>query len=206
MSRDIKIHETAEVSPQAAIGAGTKIWQHTQIREGSKLGENCILGKGVYIDAGVQIGNNVKIQNGVSIYQGVTLGDGVFCGPHCVFTNDLYPRAVNPDGTLQDATDWEEVATKVLEGASIGANATIVCGVTIGAWAMIGAGSVVTRDVPPHGLVYGNPAKLVGFVCRCGGKLEPGKISEDASTEAQPMKCQKCGAQHQIPRADYALR
>ena len=169
---NVKIHPTADVSPEAEIGSGTMIWHHAQIREGARLGSNCVVSKGVYIDAGVVIGNNVKVQNYVSIYHGVTIEDGVFCGPHCVFTNDKAPRAVNPDGSLKAADDWVLSKTLVRQGASIGANATIVCGVTIGRWAMIGSGSVVTRDVPDHGLVWGNPARLHGFVCPCGARQE----------------------------------
>ena len=165
------IHPTAEVSSKAKIGKGTKIWHFCQVREDAIIGRNCILSKGVYIDAGVHIGNNVKIQNGISVYHGVTLEDGVFCGPHCVFTNDLHPRSINPDGTIKNADDWVLSPTLIKYGASVGAHATIVCGVTIGKWAMIGAGSVVTRDVPDYGLVYGNPAKLHGYVCACEKNL-----------------------------------
>jgi UDP-2-acetamido-3-amino-2,3-dideoxy-glucuronate N-acetyltransferase len=195
-------HDSADVSPGAQIGEGTKIWQHTQVREDVVIGRNCILGKAVYIDSGVRMGDNVKIQNGVSVYRGVTLGNGVFCGPHCVFTNDLHPRAINPDGTLQSAADWLEVPTTVLDGASIGANATIVCGVTIGPWAMIGAGAVVTRDVPAHGLAFGNPARLAGFVCACGVKLEPAEGAHEA--DEVRMRCPKCGSRIRIPQSDYA--
>ena len=137
---------------------------------------------------GVAIGDNCKIQNGVSIYQGVTLEDGVFCGPHCVFTNDLRPRAINPDGTIQSSADWEVAETYVRQGVSIGANSVIVCGVEIGSWAMIGAGSVVTKDVPEHGLVYGNPARLRGFVCRCG--VAAGSPLKNGETVT--LKCTEC--------------
>jgi len=143
MDQKFFAHATADVSPQADIGEGTKIWQHCQVREGAVIGRNCILSKGVYIDTGVRIGNNVKIQNGISVYHGVTLQDGVFCGPHCVFTNDRQPRSINPDGSLKSADDWVVSETLVKTGASIGAHATIVCGTTIGRWAMIGAGAVV---------------------------------------------------------------
>jgi acetyltransferase-like isoleucine patch superfamily enzyme len=171
MVEKIFIHETADVSSQAKIGEGTKIWQHCQVRELAEIGKNCILSKGVYIDAGVKIGNNVKIQNGISVYHGVTLEDGVFCGPHCVFTNDKRPRSINPDGSLKTGEDWQLSETLVKKGASIGAHATMVCGVTIGEWAMIGAGAVVTKSVPDYGLVIGNPAKLIGFVFPCGERL-----------------------------------
>ena len=196
-------HSTADVSPQAIIGEGTKIWQHCQVREGAVLGHNCILSKGVYIDADVHIGNNVKIQNGISVYHGVTLEDGVFCGPHCVFTNDRQPRAINADGTLKRADDWTVSETLVRTGASIGAHATIVCGVVIGRWAMIGAGAVVTHDIPDYGLVYGNPARLHGFVCPCGNKLTESRSGE-SSAEGVRMSCSQCHALITIPRAVYA--
>ena len=194
-------HGTADVSPKATIGAGTKIWQHCQVREGAELGQNCILSKGVYIDGGVRIGSQVKIQNGISVYHGVTLEDGVFCGPHCVFTNDRQPRAINPDGSLKSTSDWQVSETLVKMGASIGAHATIVCGVTVGRWAMIGAGAVVTRDVPDYGLVYGNPARLHGFVCPCGEKLPPG--GETAAGEVL-LRCPHCQARVAIPTGVYA--
>jgi UDP-2-acetamido-3-amino-2,3-dideoxy-glucuronate N-acetyltransferase len=209
MERTFFIHPTADVSPQAVIGGGTKIWQHCQVREGVVIGCACILSKGVYIDSGVHIGDNVKIQNGVSVYHGVTLENGVFCGPHCVFTNDKQPRAINPNGLLKSADDWAVSETLVRVGASIGAHATIVCGVTIGRWAMIGAGAVVTRDVPDHGLVYGNPARLRGFVCPCGEKMTAVRVEGRMSNEAHGsdgvlMICPKCKSEILISQADYA--
>jgi acetyltransferase-like isoleucine patch superfamily enzyme len=186
---NVRIHSTADLSEQAEIGEGTSIWHQSQVREGVKIGRNCILSKGVYVDGDVTLGDNVKVQNYVSIYHGVTLEDGVFCGPHCVFTNDKRPRAINADGTLKAADDWELGETLVKKGAAIGANAVIVCGVTVGAWAMIGAGSVVTRDVPDHGLVYGNPARLAGFVCPCGTRLE----AEETREDTMKAGCPDCG-------------
>lgn len=167
----IYIHPTAEVSPQATVGAGTRIWRQVQVREHARIGENCIIGKGVYIDTHVQIGSCVKIQNHASIFEGVTLEDGVFIGPHACFTNDLIPRAITPDGKLKTADDWQITPTIVKYGASIGASSVILCGVTIGTFALIGAGSMVTHDVPPHALVFGNPARLHGYVCRCARRL-----------------------------------
>ncbi len=166
-------HPTAIVETDE-IGEGTRIWHFVHIREGAKIGRNCNIGKGVYIDKDVEIGNNVKIQNFVSIYKGVRIEDDVFIGPSVTFTNDLYPRAFI----------WSEeriIPTVVKRGASIGANSTIICGVTIGEYAMVGAGSVVTRDVPPFGLVYGVPARLRGFVCYCGKKLE--KVVEEGERD-----------------------
>ena len=153
-------HPTAEIDTGAEIGEGTRLWHHVHVRSGARIGRDCTIGKNVYVDAGVSIGDRVKIQNNVSVYQGVTVADDVFLGPSCVFTNDLLPRAAAPE--------WHITPTTVETGASVGANATIVCGTTIGAWAMVAAGSVVTRDVAPHQLVLGNPARHHGWVCRCG--------------------------------------
>src|SRR5947209_14293879 len=165
------VHPTAEVSSEAQVGAGTRIWRQAHIREHAHIGESCNIGKGVYIDARVYIGSCVKIQNHVSIFEGVTLEDGVFVGPHVCFTNDLAPRAITPDGKLKSADEWEITPTLVKYGASIGAGAVIVCGITIGEFALVGAGSVVTRDVPAHALVFGNPARQHGYVCRCAHRL-----------------------------------
>ena len=162
----VYIHATAEVSAQAAIGPGTKIWNQAQVRENAKIGEACIIGKNVYVDEGVYIGNRVKIQNNVNIYHGVTIEDDVFLGPSMTFTNDRFPRAFNQE--------WTVVPTRVKKGASIGANVTIRCGITIGEYAMAGAGSVVTHDVPAYALVAGNPARQIGWVCRCGGPIRNG--------------------------------
>jgi len=195
----VRIHPTAEVSPQAEIGAGTQIWHHAQVREGARLGVNCILGKGVYVDTGVRLGDNVKIQNYVSLFHGVTLEDGVFVGPHVCFTNDLQPRAIKPDGSLKDADDWALCSTLVRRGASLGANSTIRCGVTIGAWALVGAGSVVTQDVPAYGLLWGNPARLRGFVCPCGERLALRARQADNVS----MQCPACGSTIEIPLEDW---
>ena len=160
----IFIHNTANVSSEANIGSGTKIWINSQIREYSIIGENCNIGKDTYIDEHVVIGNRVKIQNGVSVYNGVTIEDDVFIGPNVTFTNDRVPRSFN--------SAWQISKTIIKKGASIGANATLICGITIGEYAMIGAGSVITKNIEPHGLVIGNPGKLVGYVCKCGNKLD----------------------------------
>ncbi len=168
------IHPSAEVADGVVIGENTKIWHLVQIRPNVHIGSECIFGRGVYVDAHVKIGNRVKVQNYVSIYEGVTIEDGVFVGPHVVFTNDMYPRAVNPDGSLKSPTDWTISYTLIREGASLGANSTIVCGITVGRWALVGAGSVVTKDVPDYGLVVGNPARLIGYVCKCGQRIPEG--------------------------------
>ena len=185
----IRIHPTADVSADAKIGEGTSIWHQCQIRPHAVIGCNCNLGKGVYVDADVNIGDNVKVQNYVSIYHGVTIENGVFVGPHVCFTNDMRPRAINPDGALKSADDWIVSKTLVRRGASLGANSTIRCGITIGEWAMVGSGSVVTRDVPDYGLVYGNPAGLHGFVCPCGAKL----VKESQQGDSSVAVCPECG-------------
>ena len=175
-------HPTAIVESQD-IGEGTKIWHFAHIRCGAKIGDSCNIGKSVYIDIGAEIGNNVKIQNFVSVYKGVAIEDDVFVGPSATFTNDLYPRAFV----------WNEErvsATRICRGASIGANATIVCGITVGEYAMIGAGSVVAEDVPPFGLVLGNPGRLRGYVCRCGRSLDVSRKDNEGKTI---YICKSCG-------------
>lgn len=171
MSADFFVHPSSAVHESAKIGAKSQIWMGCQIRDRAVLGKNCILGKSVYIDSGVSIGNNVKIQNNVSVFHGVEIEDGVFVGPHVCFTNDKLPRAINPDGTLKAASDWTVTPTLVKMGAALGANSTLICGITVGKWALVGSGSVVTKDVPDHGLVVGNPARLIGYACACGKRL-----------------------------------
>jgi UDP-2-acetamido-3-amino-2,3-dideoxy-glucuronate N-acetyltransferase len=167
------IHPTADVSPEARIGRGTRIWHEAQVCAGAVVGADCNIGKGVYIGPGVVVGQRVKIQNRASLYPELTVDDGVFIGPHVVFTNDRYPRSITPEGRLLTDADWEPGVTLVRHGASIGAGAVIICGLTIGRWALVGAGALVTHDVPDHGLVMGVPARLVGYVCECARRLEP---------------------------------
>ncbi len=160
------------------IGAGTKIWHLVHLRAGAVVGADCVLGKNVFVDAGAVVGDRVKIQNNVSVYAGVTLEDEVFVGPSAVFTNDMFPRAQNPS--------WQIVPTLVRRGASIGANATIVCGTTVGEFATVGAGSVVTRDVANHEIVVGNPARHLGWVCECG------RVSSRAADPPDDFTCEEC--------------
>lgn len=175
----IKVHDTAEVHPSSQIGEGTQIWHQVQVMQNTEIGHNCNLGKSVFIDATVKIGNRVKIQNGVSVFKGVTVEDDCFLGPHMVFTNDLTPRSFNHD--------FKITKTHLKKGASVGANATLVCGVTLGEYCMVGAGSVVTKDVAPYELVLGNPARVVGQVCKCGKRA-----NLSISVSDFPPKCVQC--------------
>ena len=179
MSKDYFVHESSYVDDGAAIGRGTKIWHFCHIQSGAVIGESCSLGQNVNISGNVRIGKGVKIQNNVSVYEGVTLEDYVFCGPSCVFTNDLTPRAQYPKGRA----GYKK--TVVRNNATIGANATIVCGHELGEYCTIAAGAVVTRDVPPHALMAGVPAKQTGWVCECGQVLD------------KELRCPDCGRKYE---------
>ena len=188
-------HPTAEISPEARIGEDCKVWRQAHIRENAELGPGCIIGAGVYVGEGVHLGRNCKVQNNALLYEGVELEDGVFVGPQVCFTNDFLPRAVNPDLSLKSAEDWHLGSTRVREGASVGAQSVVVTGITIGKWALVGAGSVVTRDVPDHGLVYGQPARLRGWVCYCARRLE---------VRGDNGWCAACERSIQLPVASHA--
>jgi len=190
------IHPTADVSPEAQIGPGTRIWHQAQVREGAVIGADCILAKGVYVDWDVRVGDRVKVQNYASIYRGATIEDGVFIGPYACLTNDRFPRAVTPQGDLKGEEDWHAGEVLVREGASLGAGAVVLPGVEIGRWALVGAGAVVTQSVPDHGLVVGNPARLVGILCRCGRPVEPGRPSPDATRVS--VRCPSCGTDLEV--------
>ena len=186
---DARIHPSAEVSPEALLGSGTSVWNQAQVRERARIGSDCVIGKNVYVDVDVVIGDGVKVQNNVSLFHGVTVEDGVFIGPHVCFTNDRLPRAINPDGSVKADADWEVSPTLVRRGAALGANSTILPGITIGRWAMVGSGSVVTRDVADHELVAGNPARRMGSACACG---EPLRDGADGAPFNGP--CPRCAA------------
>lgn len=174
------MHESSYVDEPSSIGKGTKIWHFSHVMSGCVIGENCNLGQNVVISPGVNIGNGVKIQNNVSVYTGVICEDGVFLGPSCVFTN-----VINPRSFIERKSEYKE--TLIKKGASIGANVTIVCGNSIGKYALIGAGAVVTKDVPDYALVVGNPGKIIGYVCECGERLHfSGKKAD----------CSKCNKQY----------
>jgi UDP-2-acetamido-3-amino-2,3-dideoxy-glucuronate N-acetyltransferase len=189
----VRIADTAIVESGVELGDGTQVWHHVQVRRGARLGRNCIVGKGAFIDADVVVGDNVKIQNEVLLYHGAEIEDGVFLGPGVILTNDKVPRAINPDGSLKAADDWTVGRILIRRGASVGAGATIVTGVTVGRFAMVAAGAVVTRDVPDHGLVLGVPARLVAHVCACGARL----VADGAL-----WRCPACDATFDLPPLD----
>lgn len=166
-----RIHSSADVDPSAKVGERTIVWHLAQLREEVQVGADCIVGRGAYLGPGVVVGDRCKIQNHALVYEPAVLANGVFVGPAVVFTNDLNPRAVTPDGQLKSADDWDCVGVTVEEGASIGARAVCIAPVRIGAWAMVAAGSVVTRDVPPFALVAGVPARQIGWVDRSGHRV-----------------------------------
>lgn len=184
------VHESAYVDEGARIGRGTRIWHFSHVMGDSEIGERCILGQNVFVARHVRIGHNVKIQNNVSVYEGVILEDDVFCGPSCVFTNVKTPRSGFPRNTSSDY-----LTTRIKRGATIGANATIVCGVTVGEWAFVAAGAVVTKDVPPHALVAGVPARRIGWACECGVPLH---------LDGSEATCSSCGRQY--AEVDGSLR
>ena len=167
------IDPQALVADSATIGEGTKVWGLAQVREDAVLGRDCIVGRGAYVGTGVQVGDRVKIQNLALVYEPARLEDGVFIGPAVVLTNDEFPRSVSPDGTAKSASDWTAVGVTIRQGASIGARSVCVAPVTIGRWAMVGAGSTVTRDVPDYALVVGSPARRIGWVGPAGRRLQP---------------------------------
>ena len=180
MADGVRIHPTAIVEDGAVIGPGTSVWHHAHVRSGATLGADCVLGKNVYVDIHAVVGDRCKLQNNVCVYDGVTIGDDVFVGPSATFTNDLVPRAFN--------VDWTITRTAVGSGSSIGANATIVCGTSLGDYCMVAAGATVTRDVADHQLVAGTPARHLGWVCRCGQV-----VSREVERPADPV-CPVCAA------------
>jgi UDP-2-acetamido-3-amino-2,3-dideoxy-glucuronate N-acetyltransferase len=194
---DVTIHPSADVAASAKIGSRTRIWHQAQVREGAIIGQECILGKGSYIDTGVRVGDLCKIQNGAQVFHGFDLEDGVFIGPGAILLNDRYPRAINIDGSLKTDADWTISRGIIRRGASIGGGAVLLPGVEVGAFAVVGSGAVVTRDVPARGVVVGNPARLRGFACACGRPLLEGSAA-DASVR---FRCAACGAWTEIPAA-----
>ncbi|MBI3741883.1 MAG: N-acetyltransferase [Chloroflexi bacterium] len=179
------IHPTAEVSADAIIGENTRIWHNAQVRERVRIGKNCIIGKGVYVDFDVTLGDNVKVQNYASLYHPAVIEDGVFVGPYVCLTNDKNPRAITPDGKIKREGDWQVGQIVIRYGAALGTGSIILSNVKVGKWSLVAAGAVVTRDVPDHALVIGNPARLAGYVCKQAHRMS--KIN------ASHWKCSKCG-------------
>ncbi|MGW2819690.1 acyltransferase [Streptomyces sp. NPDC001443] len=186
-----RVQPSAQVDESAEIGAGSSVWDLAQIRDGARLGEGCVIGRGAYVGSGVHMGDNCKLQNYALVYEPAELGDGVFIGPAVVLTNDHNPRSVDPEGKQKRGGDWEAVGVKIADGASIGARAVCVAPITIGRWAMIAAGAVVTKDVPDFALVVGVPARQVGWVGRAGVKLV------GHATEAGLWECPQTGARYE---------
>lgn len=185
-------HPTACIDEGSSIGTGTRIWHFCHISSGARIGRDCSLGQNVYVGGRAIIGDRVKIQNNVSIYDGVVLEDEVFCGPSCVFTNVKVPRSAFPRNRPEDYG-----LTTVRRGASLGANSTIVCGVTVGSWAFVGAGAVVTRDVPPYALVAGVPARRIGWACECGLRI---------AVTGEVGRCGECGRNYRIAAGEQLVR
>lgn len=193
------IHPTANVSTEANIGDNSRVWENVQIRERASIGDNCIIGKGSYIDFEVKIGSQCKLQNGVFVYHGATLEDGVFLGPGVMLLNDKNPRAINSDGTLKSAEDWQVSPTHIGYGAGIGGGAVILPNVSVGKWSIVGSGSVVSRSIPDYGLAYGNPARLYGFVCPCGKRATPSQQNQTVIT----FHCSSCQQTFTVPVEVY---
>ena len=183
MNRNYFVHESSYIDDNVDIGSGTRVWHFSHIQSGARLGKNCSLGQNVNIGSNVVVGDFVKIQNNVSIYEGVILEDYVFCGPSMVFTNILNPRSEFP----QRGSEYYR-KTLIRKGATLGANSTVVCGVTVGRYAFVGAGAVVTKDIPDYALVLGVPARVTGWMCACGTRLELSVIPESLES----ARCNKC--------------
>jgi len=190
-----RVHASAELEADVTVGPRTSVWNRAVLRAGASLGAECIIGRDAFIDEGVRLGDRVKVQNGALVYHGVTVGNGVFIGPGAILTNDRYPRAVTATGELARADDWTVSPIDLADGCSIGAGAVVVAGVRVGRFATVGAGAVVTRDVPDYALVAGNPARRLGWVCACGARLtDPtgARAAPDSSNDAA-LVCKRCG-------------
>jgi UDP-2-acetamido-3-amino-2,3-dideoxy-glucuronate N-acetyltransferase len=190
-----RVHASAELEAGVSVGARTSVWNRAVLRTGATLGAECVIGRDVFIDEGVRLGDRVKVQNGALVYHGVTVGNGVFIGPGAILTNDRYPRAITATGELARGDDWTVSPIDLLDGCSIGAGAVVVAGTTIGRFATVGAGAVVTRDVPDYALVAGNPARRLGWVCACGTRLTDGSGADAAAVPAPSavLRCRRCG-------------
>jgi UDP-2-acetamido-3-amino-2,3-dideoxy-glucuronate N-acetyltransferase len=193
-----RVHPTADLEPDVSIGPRTSIWNRAQVRRGARIGAECIVGRDAFIDEGVIVGDRVKIQNAALVYHGVTVEDGVFIGPNAILTNDRFPRSITADGELARTDDWIVSPIHLRTGASIGAGAVVVAGNDVGRFATVGAGAVVTRTVPDHALVAGNPARRIGWVCACGQRLVGAAGATLGREAAGPATCSRCGARYEI--------
>lgn len=192
-----RIHPTADLEAGVSVGTGTSVWNRAQVRSGARIGRDGVIGRDAFIDEGVTLGDRVKVQNGALIYHGVTIADGVFIGPGAILTNDRRPRALNAAGELARAADWTVSPIMIAVGASIGAGAIVVAGCDVGPFAMVGAGSVVTHDVPGHAIVAGNPARRIGWACVCGSRLtdstgEPAPARHEGEATDLELACPAC--------------
>jgi acetyltransferase-like isoleucine patch superfamily enzyme len=188
----VRVAATADLEPNVRVGRGTTIWNRAQVRTGATIGADCVIARDVYIDTGVSIGDRVKIENAALVYHGATVEDGVFIGPGAILTNDRYPRAITTTGDLAGADDWTVSPITLREGCSVGAGAVVVAGADVGRYAMVGAGAVVTKSVPNHALVAGNPARRIGWVCACGERLV------DANGEPVPAEPDRYAAHTEL--------
>jgi acetyltransferase-like isoleucine patch superfamily enzyme len=190
-----RVHASADLESDVSVGPRTSIWNRAVLRNGASVGAECIIGRDAFIDEGVRLGDRVKVQNGALVYHGVTVGNGVFIGPGAILTNDRYPRAVTATGELARGDDWTVSPIELRDGCSIGAGAVVVAGTTIGRFATVGAGAIVTRDVPDFALVAGNPARRLGWVCACGSRLTDATGANAAPNPSTgvPLICPQCG-------------
>ena len=198
-----RVHASVDVEEGVSIGPRTSVWHRAVLRNGASLGAECIIGRDAFIDEGVHLGDRVKVQNGALVYHGVTVGNGVFIGPGAILTNDRFPRAITPTGELARGDDWTVSPIELLDGCSIGAGAVVVAGTKIGRFATVGAGSVVTRDVPNFALVAGNPARRLGWVCACGSRLTEagGQVAAANPLTELPLGCPRCSRSYTFTNA-----
>jgi acetyltransferase-like isoleucine patch superfamily enzyme len=206
-----RVHATADLEADVSVGPRSSIWHRAQVRTGARIGSDCVIGRDAFIDEGVALGDRVKIQNGALVYHGVTVGNGVFIGPGAILTNDRHPRALTSSGDLARAADWIVSPIRLDDGASIGAGAVVVAGCDVGRFAMVGAGAIVTRDVPAHALVAGNPARVIGWVCACGQRLHDSTghnapAARERYANDPELTCSTCGRHYAFIGDEGALQ